>query len=319
MTEAFTPAAKRGSIRLERVAFRTSRLLDFVGRRELTAQIGHAPDVWPAVIIKELVDNAVDACEEAEIAPEIEVRVNTDTGDITVADNGPGIRPETVAAILDYSVRVSSREAYVSPTRGAQGNALKTVLAMPFALDSGKGETIIDTAGIEHRIAFAADQVRQEPQIDHRTTPSQIVRNGTRVTVRWPRTASGYLENSHARFLQMAAEYVFLNPHLTLRFYWNDEKEINAPASVLGWQKWRACDPTSAHWYDPARLARYAAALVNHDQNNHAARERTVREFLAEFRGLAGSAKQKQVLEASGMARLPLSAVQQWACRPASR
>ena len=34
------------------------------------------------------------------------------------------------------TVRVSSREAYVSPTRGAQGNALQTLLVMGFALDS---------------------------------------------------------------------------------------------------------------------------------------------------------------------------------------
>ena len=36
-------------------------------------------------------------------------------------------------------VRVSSREAYVSPTRGAQGNALKTIVAMPFVLDGERG------------------------------------------------------------------------------------------------------------------------------------------------------------------------------------
>jgi hypothetical protein len=105
----------------------------------------------------------------------------------------------------------------------------------------------------------------------------------------------------------MASEYAFLNPHLTLRCYWNDERFVNAPASVPGWQKWRACDPTCPHWYDPDQLARYAAALVNHDRDH--ARERTVREFLGEFRGLSGSAKQKQVLEASGMARLPLAAL----------
>jgi len=29
------------SARLDRVAFKTSRLLDFIGERELTAQIGH--------------------------------------------------------------------------------------------------------------------------------------------------------------------------------------------------------------------------------------------------------------------------------------
>jgi hypothetical protein len=105
----------------------------------------------------------------------------------------------------------------------------------------------------------------------------------------------------------MATEYVFLNPHLALRLYWDDEALIEAPASTPGWQKWRACDPTSAHWYDPPRLARYAAALVNYDRNH--ARDRTVREFLSEFRGLTGSARQKQVLEKCGMARMPLAAL----------
>jgi hypothetical protein len=37
--------------------------------------------------------------------------------------------------LSDYTIRVSSREAYVSPTRGAQGNALKTILAMGYVLD----------------------------------------------------------------------------------------------------------------------------------------------------------------------------------------
>jgi hypothetical protein len=105
----------------------------------------------------------------------------------------------------------------------------------------------------------------------------------------------------------MAAEYAFLNPHLTLQCHWNDESLVNAPASDPGWEKWRACDPTCPHWYSPERLTRYAAALVNHDQDQQ--RDRTVRDFIREFRGLSGTAKQKQVLEASGMARLPLSAL----------
>ena len=54
---------------------------------------------------------------------------------ITISDNGPGLPPKVVEDILDFSVRVSSREAYVAPDRGAQGNALKTLVAMPFVLD----------------------------------------------------------------------------------------------------------------------------------------------------------------------------------------
>ena len=52
------------------------------------AQTGHRREVWPLVILKELVDNSIDACEEAGIAPEIIVTV--DRSGITVADNGPG-------------------------------------------------------------------------------------------------------------------------------------------------------------------------------------------------------------------------------------
>jgi hypothetical protein len=228
------------------------------------------------VVVKELVDNARDACEEAEIALETEVRIKTETGEISVADNGPGIRPETVAAILDYSARGSSREAYVSPSRGQQGNAMKTLIAMPFALDGGRGETIIDTCGTEHRIIFAADQVRQEPKIEHLTVPSQIVRNGTSVSILWPSSASVYLGTLHSRFLQMASEYAFLNPHLSLRCCWNNESFANAPASSPSWHKWRACDLTCPHWYDPERLARYAAVLVNHDQDYARAAKRPV-------------------------------------------
>jgi hypothetical protein len=116
--------------RLERVAFKTSRFLDFVGERELTAQVGHPPPEWPLVILKELTDNALDGCEEADTAPVIAIDVSSVKGTITITDNGPSIAGKTIADILDYRVRVSSREVYVSPTRGAQGNALKTILAM---------------------------------------------------------------------------------------------------------------------------------------------------------------------------------------------
>jgi DNA topoisomerase VI subunit B len=54
---------------LQRETFRTSRLLDFCSERELVKQIGHDTDQWPLVVLKELVDNALDAAEEAGTAP----------------------------------------------------------------------------------------------------------------------------------------------------------------------------------------------------------------------------------------------------------
>ena len=134
--------AKSNPGTLQRTSFRTSRLLDFCSRKELIAQTGHQPDDWPLVVLKELVDNALDACEEAGIAPEIAVRVGENG--ITVIDNGPGLPAKVVEDVLDFCVRVSSREAYVSPDRGAQGNALKTLVAMPFVLDGKTGRVEVD-------------------------------------------------------------------------------------------------------------------------------------------------------------------------------
>jgi DNA topoisomerase VI subunit B len=172
---------------LQRATFRTSRLLEFCSRKELVAQTGHEPEAWPLVVLKELVDNALDACEEAGVAPEIVVQVEPHA--ITVADNGPGMPPETITDTLDFSSRVSSREAYVAPDRGAQGNALKTILAMPFVLDGEAGRVEICASGLRHQIEFAVDALRQAPVIRHRHQECDV-RKGTSITVAWPDSAA---------------------------------------------------------------------------------------------------------------------------------
>jgi hypothetical protein len=65
-------------------------------------------------------------------------------------------------------------------------------------------------------------------------------------------------------------------------------------------------DPTSAHWYDEARLQRYLAAHVARDRDLK--RQRTVREFISEFRGLSGTAVQRKVLEEVGCSHVSLAA-----------
>jgi hypothetical protein len=289
-----TAAELRRCATLERIAFKTSRLAEFCGQRELVAQTGHSIEDWPLVILKELVDNALDACEEAEVPPQIDIKVSTETGEITVADSGPGLPPETIADVLDYTVRISSREPYVSPSRGQQGNALKCIIAMPFALDGKRGCTVVEARGQAHRILFEMDPVRRGPRIGREVGPSDV-QNGSRITLCWPRSACPLLVGAKARFVQTAQSFTTFNPHLSLRGRWDEWEFADVLATNPGWRKWRACDPTSAHWYDPERFERYIAAHVARDED-HRRNGRTVRDFIKELDGLSRSGKQKLVL-----------------------
>ena len=162
----------------ERKTFTTSRLAEFSSKEELVRQTGHPIEDWPVVSLKELGDNSIDACESAGIPPVVLIDVDDDG--ITVTDNGPGISPETVKAIVDYSTKTSSNEGYVSPTRGAQGNALQTILAMGYALTQERGQTIIESKNHHHQIVFSVDPLRQTPTVNHIDIPLPIHARGRR-------------------------------------------------------------------------------------------------------------------------------------------
>ncbi len=110
---------------LKRTMFETSRVLEYFTERELSYQTGHNKSDWPLVILKELMDNALDASENAAIAPEIKVEMHH-SGEhfftIAVEDNGPGIQPEVITRILNFQTRTLDKEAYVSPRWAVQYN-----------------------------------------------------------------------------------------------------------------------------------------------------------------------------------------------------
>jgi hypothetical protein len=170
--------------------------------------------------------------------------------------------------------------------------------------DNAVGETIIEAHGLAHYIRFSVDHIKQEPQIEHATKPSTIA-SGTRITVNLPAPWSAsyeddLLDESRDRFLQLAESYAWLNPHLTLSVYWNGEQVIDIKASNPTWRKWLPTWPTSAHWYDKSSFRRYMAA---HIANRYSI---TIREFISEFSGMTGSAKQKLVLAETGASHVSL-------------
>lgn len=277
---------------LERTTFEISRELEFFSEKELQMQIGHGKSWWPVALLKELIDNALDACEPAGVAPVVEVEAEEDA--FTVRDNGPGLPAETVEGSLDYLKRVSDKAFYVSPTRGQLGNALKTVWAAPFVANGGHGRVEVWSRGLHHVVEVSVNRIEQRPAIDHTVEDNDFVKNGTRVKVCWPDSACLLTEGGYADFYdpprtaqELVEGYAAFNPHATFRL-----AETTFEATDTEWQKWKPNDPTSPHWYNPTTLRDLIAAYVAHESGQG----RTVREFVSEFRGLSGTAKQKQVI-----------------------
>jgi DNA topoisomerase VI subunit B len=159
----------------------------------------------------------------------------------------------------------------------------------------------VTARGVRHEITVGVDPIRQEPIIEHGRHPADAS-PGTQITVGWPPLQACLLEQSRERFLQIADDFGWTNPHLRLVVDWFGDRRVTEPTDPL-WSKWRPSEPTDPHWYTPAHLERLVAAYLTHDA--HAGM--TVRSFVTQFRGLTGTAKGKKVLDQTGMARTTLA------------
>jgi DNA topoisomerase VI subunit B len=138
--------------------------MEYFKPEELSIQLGAEPSRWGVVLIKELVDNALDACETAGIAPEIGITLSPDG--FTVEDNGPGMSRELIERSLSYEIRVSDKMYYVSPSRGQLGNATKCLWAVPYAIDpESPGHVEVISLGARHHIVATVHRIAQEPRL----------------------------------------------------------------------------------------------------------------------------------------------------------
>ena len=82
------------------------------------------------MVAKEAVDNALDACEEAGILPDLKIKVKQ-TGDdiyrVTVEDNGPGIMKESIYNIFGKFL-FGSKFHRLRQNRGQQGIGIKAAV-----------------------------------------------------------------------------------------------------------------------------------------------------------------------------------------------
>ncbi len=69
---------------LQRTVFGTSRAQEYFNARELQAQTGQPLFNLATVALKELVDNALDACEQSGVPPVIEIDTSVADGRLRI-------------------------------------------------------------------------------------------------------------------------------------------------------------------------------------------------------------------------------------------
>src|SRR6516165_999642 len=99
------------AVALQRTVFESSRAAEYFTLAELEAQTGQPAERFAAVVLKELVDNGLDAAEAERRAPEVRISLLRRGGllRLVVRDNGGGIPPDTVRRILNFKTRTSDK------------------------------------------------------------------------------------------------------------------------------------------------------------------------------------------------------------------
>ncbi len=166
--------------------------------------------------IKEAVDNALDACEEAGVLPEIYVEIvdmGNDRFRITVEDNGPGIVKAQIPKIF-AKLLYGSKFHSLKQSRGQQGIGISAAV-MYGQLTTGRPARIISKIGKDkpaHYIELKLDTTKNKPDIIKYEEKTWSKDHGTKITID--------LEASYQKGGQSIDAYLketaIANPHVTI-------------------------------------------------------------------------------------------------------
>jgi hypothetical protein len=122
----------------------------FASRETLSQKAGVPVALLRRLVLKELVDNAIDAGGAAKISEPRD-------GQYEIADEGPGIEgsPEAIARLFSINRPLVSSKLWRLPSRGALGNGLRVVAGALIA--SGGGSLTVSTRGQRLMIVLKED------------------------------------------------------------------------------------------------------------------------------------------------------------------
>lgn len=175
--------------------------------------------------LKEAVDNSLDACETAGIAPEIIVEIkkvgvgsskNTDLIKITVEDNGPGIEPDDLAKVFGEYL-ASSKFGKGQCSRGQQGIGISAATTWA-QLTNAKGAFVLTkTPKMRKALQGQVDvDIKSNTGIlRHKEMIDWKKEHGTRVEF----TIDGRVQlNGDGGLITYLEGSVLVNPHLSLEY-----------------------------------------------------------------------------------------------------
>ncbi|HEX9792999.1 MAG TPA: DNA topoisomerase VI subunit B [Planctomycetota bacterium] len=182
--------------------------------------------------IKEAVDNSLDACEEAGIAPEILIEVQQIAEDrfrVAVQDNGPGIVKEQIPRIFGQLL-YGSKFHRLRQSRGQQGIGISAA-GMYGQMTTGMGPRVISKVKRRkaHRYEIHLDLTKNRPIVGKdEEVEDWGPSHGTRVEID--------LEATYQRGLRSVDDYLkqtaVANPHCRIEYRSPDaEARIYEPAT----------------------------------------------------------------------------------------
>jgi DNA topoisomerase-6 subunit B len=167
--------------------------------------------------VKEAVDNALDACEEAGILPEIRVEVHDRHGKsrVVVEDNGPGIVESQIARIFG-KLLYGSKFHKLSQSRGQQGMGISAA-AMYGQLTVGKPVHILSRVEgdeLASELYVSIDTAKNRPDIHKKKRMKWDHLHGTRVEM----DMDGHYQKGPHSIEVYLKQTAIANPHVTLRY-----------------------------------------------------------------------------------------------------
>lgn len=182
--------------------------------------------------VKEAVDNALDACEEARILPELSIEIIEMAEErfrVIVEDNGPGIVKEQIPKIF-AKLLYGSKFHSLKQARGQQGIGISAA-ALYAQLTTGRPIIIKSKIGPTkpaHYYELHINTQKNEPEIIKEAETEWKKEHGTRIELD--------IEASYGKGLQSVDEYLkeaaIVNPHATIIYTTPKAEQIIFPRVV---------------------------------------------------------------------------------------